>query len=159
MVAVFRRPGRLMAPLAVTLVMAFAAPAWADNITVNVDEAQVVKLPEKVSSIVIGNPLIADAALLAGGIVVVTGKGYGTTNLMALDRNGRTIMDKNIQVSGPVASDSLVVVYRGVERETYSCSPECSPRITLGDSQNYFNGVLGQAGARTGQAQTVNTPR
>jgi hypothetical protein len=139
--------------------MAFAAPAWADNITVNVDEAQVVKLPEKVSSIVIGNPLIADAALLAGGIVVVTGKGYGTTNLMALDRNGRTIMDKNIQVSGPVASDSLVVVYRGVERETYSCSPECSPRITLGDSQNYFNGVLGQAGARTGQAQTVNTPR
>ncbi len=159
MVAVFRRPGRLLAPLAVTLVMAFAAPAWADNITVNVDEAQVVKLPEKVSSIVIGNPLIADAALLAGGIVVVTGKGYGTTNLMALDRNGRTIMDKNIQVSGPVASDSLVVVYRGVERETYSCSPECSPRITLGDSQNYFNGVLGQAGARTGQAQTVNTPR
>ena len=26
------------------------------------------------------------------------------------------------------------MVYRGAEPHTYSCTPECSPRITLGDS-------------------------
>ena len=39
-----------------------------------------MKLPDKVATIVIGNPLIADAALQAGGMLVITGKGYGSTN-------------------------------------------------------------------------------
>jgi hypothetical protein len=44
------------------------------------------------------------------------------------------------------------VVYRGVERESYSCAPKCERRITLGDSTDYFGATLGQTGARTGQA-------
>ena len=99
--------------------------------------------------------MIADAALQSGGILVVTGKGYGSTNLLALDRAGRVIMDKTVQVLGP-AGHNLVVVYKGIERETYSCAPECKPRITLGDSQTYFSAVLGQSGARTGQAQSCS---
>ena len=43
---------------------------------------------------------------------------------------------------GPQGHD-LVVVYRGVDRESYSCAPECEPRITLGDTPNYFNATLG----------------
>ena len=82
-----------------------------------------MKLPERVATIVIGNPLIADAALQNGGILVITGKGYGSTNLMALDRSGKVVMDKTVQVLG-AAGDDLVVVYRGIERETYSCAPE-----------------------------------
>jgi hypothetical protein len=130
-----------------------ATGARADTLTVNVDQAQIMRLPEKVTTIVIGNPLIADAALQSGGILVVTGKGYGATNLLALDRTGRVLMDKTVQVIGP-ESHNMVVVYKGVDRESYSCTPECKPRITLGDSPNYFNAALGQSGARTGQAQT-----
>ena len=63
-------------------------------------------------------------------------------------------MDKTVEVLGP-AGANLVVVYKGIERETYSCTPECEPRITLGDSQNYFNGALSQSGARTGGAQAA----
>ena len=85
-----------------------------------------MKLPERVATIVIGNPLIADAALQSGGILVITGKGYGSTNLLALDRSGSVVMDKTVQVLG-AAGDDLVVVYKGVERETYSCAPECEP--------------------------------
>jgi hypothetical protein len=113
-----------------------------------------MRLPEKVATIVIGNPLIADAALQSGGILVVTGKGYGSTNLLALDRSGRIVMDKTVQVLGP-EGHNLVVVYKGVERETYSCAPECEHRITLGDAQNYFSATLSQSGARTGQAQVA----
>lgn len=129
-----------------------ATPASADTIDVNVDQARVMRLPERVATIVIGNPLIADATLQSGGIVVLTGKGYGMTNMLALDRSGKVIMDRTVQVLGPGTSD-LVVVYKGVERESYSCAPECERRITLGDSPNYFNATLSQTGVRNGQAQ------
>jgi hypothetical protein len=51
-----------------------------------------------------------------------------------------------------------VVIYRGVERESYSCMPKCERRITLGDSNTYFGTTLAQTGARTGQAQGGGQP-
>jgi len=154
MSAVYVRRRRLVAGLAATLlsVAAIAAtPTQADTITVHVDAAQIMKLPEKVATIVIGNPLIADAALQSGGILVVTGKGFGSTNMLALDRTGRVVMDKTVQVIGPSGGD-LVVVYKGVSRESYSCTPQCAPRITLGDDGKYFGDTLTQTGARLGAA-------
>ena len=59
-----------------------------DSIGVNVDQAKLVKLPTRVATIVVGNPLIADVTLQNGGIVVVTGKSYGATNFIAMDRSG-----------------------------------------------------------------------
>jgi len=160
MSAVNGRRRRLIRAWAWTVIFAatLGAPAaQADTVTVSVDSAQVLKLPDRVSTVVIGNPLIADAALQSGGILIITGKGYGSTNLLALDRSGRVLMDKTVQVLGAAGSD-LVVVYKGVERESYSCNPDCEHRITLGDSQGYFNTVLSQGGARTGQAQAGSQP-
>jgi len=155
MSAVFGRYKRLIRVWAWTIVFAAtlgAQAARADSVTVNVDQAQVTKLPERVATIVIGNPLIADAALQHGGFLIITGKSYGSTNMLALDRNGRIVMDKTVHVHGAIGGD-LVMVYRGADRETYSCTPDCEPRITLGDSQGYFNQALAQSGSRTGQAQ------
>jgi len=152
----YRRRIDLCALAVLFLGIAIATPARADTdtVTINVDEAQIMTLPDRVATIVIGNPLIADATLQNGGILVVTGKGYGATNLLALDRGGRVLMEKTIQVTGPGTKD-LVVVYRGVERESYSCAPTCQRRITLGDSPAYFNATLTQSGTRNGQAQTA----
>lgn len=153
MSAVYGRRRRLVVALAWTLLSAaMIAPAQAAaTFTVNVDQAQIMKLPEKVATIVIGNPLIADATLQSGGILVVTGKGYGSTNLLALDKQGRVVMNTTIQVMGAIGGD-LVVVYKGASRETYSCSPECAPRITLGDDPKFFGDTMSQGGARTGAA-------
>src|SRR3569623_1806447 len=142
-----RRHGRvcvLAAAAVLVLPAASRADGIADGIAVNVDQAKLVKLPGKVATIVIGNPLIADVTLQPGGMVVVTGKGYGATNFIALDRTGEVLIDRQIQVEGP--SDRLVTVYRGIERESYSCMPICQRRVTLGDGDNYFNTTLGQAG-------------
>lgn len=152
MSAVYGRRRRLVVALAGTLLLA-PAPVQAETVRVNVDDARVIKLPDRVATIVIGNPLIADATLQSGGMLVVTGKGYGATNLLALDRAGQTVMNATIQVLGSATSD-LVVVYKGVERETYSCAPSCERRITLGDSPAYFAATLAQSGTRNGQAQT-----
>ena len=126
-----------------------------DRIAVYVDQAKLVKLPAKVSTIVVGNPLIADVTLQSGGIVVVTGKGYGATNFIAMDRNGEVLVDRQIQVEGP--TDQLVTVYRGVERESYSCMPICQRRVTLGDGDGYFKSVIDQAGTLSGQAAGAGT--
>jgi len=124
-----------------------------DRIAVYVDQAKLVKLPAKVSTIVVGNPLIADVTLQSGGIIVVTGKGYGATNFIAMDRNGEVLVDRQIQVEGP--TDQLVTVYRGVERESYSCMPICQRRVTLGDGEAYFRSVMDQAGSLSGQASSA----
>ena len=122
----------------------------ADTIAVNVDQAKLVRLPGKVATIVVGNPLIADVTLQPGGMIVVTGKGYGATNFIALDRGGEILVDRQIQVEGP--SDRLVTVYRGVERESYSCLPICQRRVTLGDSDTYFSATMSQAGTLSNTA-------
>jgi Flp pilus assembly secretin CpaC len=137
---------------------ALPAQAQTQIISINLDQAHVFRLPERVATIVIGNPLIADATLQSGGILVVTGKGFGSTNLLALDRGGGVLMNSTVEVLGPGTND-IVVVYKGVERETYSCASNCERRITLGDSPAYFNANLAESGARNGQAQTVAPQR
>ena len=150
MSAVFGRHSLLFGLLGCALVA--AAPAQADTVSVSLDQARLLKIPDRVTTIVIGNPLIADAALQGGGLLVITGKGYGATNLLALDRDGKVVMSKNVQVIGPGGED-LVVVYRGVARETWSCASECQPRNALGDATAYFSDTLGQISARNGAAQ------
>jgi hypothetical protein len=111
-----------------------------EPVTVPVDQAKLLKLPERTSTLIVGNPLIADAVVQPGGTMVVTAKSYGMTNLVALDRSGATLSEYPIQVIGP--GDAIVVVYRGVERESYSCAPNCERRITLGDSVAFFGANL-----------------
>ena len=142
--------------LALASVLGMRGAGAAETVTVVLDQAQIMPLPERVGTIIIGNPLIADVALQAGGTMVITGKGYGATNIIVLDRAGATVMTKTIQVVGP---RDAVVVYRGVDRESYSCTPTCERRITLGDAPPYFDATLGQAGARTTQATAGATGR
>jgi Flp pilus assembly secretin CpaC len=129
----------------------------ANELGIVLDQATLLKLPEKVSTIVVGNPAIADVAVQSGGLVVVTGKGYGTTNLIALDRAGTVLLERNIVVRG--TNGQTVSVYRGAERESYSCTPDCERRITLGDSPGYFGAVIGQTDARNAQATTAGAAK
>jgi hypothetical protein len=142
----------ILAFLGMLLLAPQAAPtsAAAADIGVVLDHARLIRLPERVATIVIGNPLIADAAVQSGGLMVVTGKAYGTTNIIALDRSGAVLMEKTIEVVGP--REELMVVYRGAVRETYSCSPVCEPRIMPGDGDKFFDGIIGQSTNRSGLA-------
>jgi Flp pilus assembly secretin CpaC len=119
------------------------ATASDDGISVNVDQAKLVRLPDRVTTVVVGNPLIADVTLQPGNIIVVTGKGYGATNFIAMNRAGDVLLDRVIQVQGP--TDQVITVYRGVDRESYSCMPLCQRRITLGDGETYFKSTMDQA--------------
>jgi Flp pilus assembly secretin CpaC len=144
--------GLLLSP---TIVLADPGPE-SKSIAVNVDQAKLVRLPPKVATIVVGNPLIADITLQPGGLMVVTGKGYGATNFIAMDRAGEVLVDRIIQVEGP--TDQLVTVYRGTQRESYSCMPVCQRRVTLGDGDSYFKSAMDQAGSLSNQASGAGKP-
>lgn len=151
-----RHPARLSAVAAAALGALMAGTAHGtDVIDVVLDQATIMRLPDRVATLVIGNPLIADASVQPGGMMVLTGKGYGSTNLVALDRDGAVLMNKSILVTG--ARDHVVVVYRGVSRESYSCAPVCERRITLGDTPEFFDATLNQAGNRSSRAGGTGT--
>jgi Pilus formation protein N terminal region len=137
-----------LASIVLLLAAAIATPAHAiDTITVALDQATITKMPDSVSTLVIGNPLIADVTVRPGGLMVVTGKAYGVTNLIVLDASGAVLSERYIEVTAP--RDEVVVVYRGAFRESYSCNPNCEPRIMLGDAPQHFGQTLGQATERT----------
>jgi Pilus formation protein N terminal region len=154
---------------AILLLLALVAPATAaDPIVVFLDQAKIIQLPERASTVVIGNPLIADLTIQPGGLAVITGKGYGSTNFVALDRHGAVLAEHTVAVQGP--SDPTVVVYRGPTRQTYSCTPDCSPRITLGDTAkddfdketqlytDFFAKTINQSATRNSQATSAGAP-
>src|SRR4030081_89542 len=131
-------PIRRIVRIAVALtVIGSALPAAlaAETINVILDQARIAKVPDRTATIVVGNPLVADVSIQTGGTMVVTGKGYGVTNLIALDRAGKVLAEQLVRVKGPLEN---VVVYRGMSRESYTCAPNCERRITLGDSPEYF---------------------
>ena len=123
------------------------------------DRATITSIPKGTATIVIGDPLIADVHIVgdqAPGVMIVTGKGYGVTNVIALDNSGRKLDERLVQVLGPAES---VVVYRGITRESYSCAPDCERRITLGDTAEFFNNALSQVtNNRTQQNQATAPP-
>jgi len=121
-----------------------------EAVQVVVDHAKVLRLPEKAQTVIVGNPAIADVTVQRNGVMIVTGKSYGVTNLIALDATGALLAESTVRVGA--ASDSILTVQRGLERESYSCSPACQPSAQLGDSKTFFESTSGQSGARNAAA-------
>ncbi|MFC5584938.1 pilus assembly protein N-terminal domain-containing protein [Nitratireductor kimnyeongensis] len=92
-------------------------------IEVVMNQAKIVKLAREADTIVIGNPEIADAAVQDATTIVLTGKGFGVTNLVVLDIDGQPIVDEQVMVSRQSASS--VRIYRRANVQTLSCTPYC----------------------------------
>lgn len=149
----FRVSGR--AVLAAALLL-WAAPALArdassaqefspgQDLSLAMNQARLLKLPNGVATLVIGNPAIADATLQPGGLLVLTGKSYGRTNLIALDSHGAILTERDISVAA--AGDGTVTVYRGPTgaRQTLDCDQRCEVTVTIGDEAPVFDGTVKQ---------------
>jgi len=122
------------------------AAVSADDVVVGADNAQLVRLPGDAAAIVLGNPSIADTTLYDTRTLFVTGKSYGTTNLIALDAAGEILFQTNVRVVQP--TDGLVFVYRNLERQSYHCAETCDPTAIIGDSNTNFQAVAGQLQSR-----------
>ena len=105
-------------------VVALVMPANAGaGIEVTMNQAKIVKLSRAADTVVIGNPAIADASVQDASTIVLTGKGFGVTNLVVLDPDGSPIIDEQVTVVRQAASS--VRIYRRAEVQTMSCTPYC----------------------------------
>lgn len=96
---------------------------WAQGIQVETNQAKIVKLARPADTVVIGNPKIADASVQDETTIVLTGKGFGITNLVVLGEDGTAIVDEQVTVSRQ--DKSSVRVYRRADVQTLSCTPRC----------------------------------
>ncbi len=105
-------------------------------ILVDLDRARIVRMPESAQTLVVGNPMVADITMLKGNqLMVITGKSFGTTNLILLDQTGNQVSETIIHV---LPNKDNLVVQRGTRRESYSCYPDCTPTIDLADDKDYL---------------------
>ena len=146
----WRRAALIPLSLAAALACGLPARAAEPVVTVTLDRAEVMRLPAGTETIVVGNPIIADVTMLKGaGQLILTGKGFGETNLVFLDRQGDILTQALLRVR---QSSSTLVVQRGVDRETYSCTPRCQPTVSLGDAPTYMKGAIENIDKRNAEA-------
>jgi len=93
------------------------------TIAVEINQAKILKLSRPADTVVIGNPDIADAAVQDSTTIVLTGKGFGQTNVVVLAEDGTPIVDQEVSVSRNAAS--TVRIYRRAEIQTLYCAPFC----------------------------------
>jgi Flp pilus assembly secretin CpaC len=110
------------------------------DIVVTYDQSQLLSLPRPVSEIIVGNPLIADVSVRSKDLLVITGKSFGITNMIALDADRKIIFEKRLQVRRE--ETRVVNLQRGALRQTYNCSPQCNPTMTVGDDPAYFDATV-----------------
>jgi Pilus formation protein N terminal region len=127
-----------------------ASNAHAADLVVRYDQSQLLRLPRPASDVIIGNPSIADVSIQGGNLLVVTGKTFGITNIIALDEQRNVIQDQRIVVERD--DQRMVVLYRGSVRESYSCTPSCAPTLTVGDEPTFFDTTLKNAASKSGAA-------
>jgi Flp pilus assembly secretin CpaC len=105
------------------LVTAAGQASAEGGISILMNEAKIVKLARPADTIVVGNPQIADASVQDATTIVLTGRGFGVTNLVVLDQDGAPLVDEQIFVSRQDAKS--VRIYRRATVQTLSCTPYC----------------------------------
>lgn len=123
-------PARLAAALAGAAVLAVAGSGAAQSARLNVeiDQATRVQLRGPAGSVIVGNPLIADVTVVDSNTLYITGKGYGVTEIVAVDAIGRTVFQSQVVVSEG-SGTGRVRVWRGGQATEMACGSSCSPSV------------------------------
>ena len=127
------------AALLTGLAVAPTTKADASDLIVRYDQSQLLRLPRAASEVIVGNPSIADVTLQDGNLLVVTGKTFGITNVIALDAQHNVIQDQRVMVERD--DRKIVNLHKGSMRFTYACTPNCEPTLTIGDDKTFFDAV------------------
>jgi Pilus formation protein N terminal region len=145
---------RAIGLIATMMIYSYSPPlrALEETLVVTIDQARVINVPTGTEALIVGNAAIADVTLLKqGATMIITGKGFGETNFIALDAAGNPLAQSLIRVVG----GNALIVQRGMGRQSYSCAPQCLPIVKLGDDAEYFKDVAKQVADHNAHATGV----
>ncbi|HEY1961628.1 MAG TPA: pilus assembly protein N-terminal domain-containing protein [Rhizomicrobium sp.] len=123
-----------------------AAHHTAPSIIVPLDEVRVVAFSQPISTVYVGNPMIADVSMIDSKHAFVLGKGFGHTNVVALDADGKQVVNDSVTVFGHTGS--TVILHRGAAQTTYACAgARCESAPMPGDDKDSFSQRMEQMNA------------
>lgn len=104
------------------------------HMRVDYEKTTAVKLDRPAKTVLVGNPLIADALLVNSNTIYVQGRMFGNTNVIAVDAEGAEILNTNVTVGAPNLQQ--VTIYRGSQgQRNLACAPRCERTVTQGDRE------------------------
>ena len=114
-------------------------PAYAADknaaVALALDEVHTLTFRTPVSTVYVGNPTIADVTMIDARHAFVQGKGYGRTNIMALNRDNVMVFNTHVTVTG--SQGGTVTLNRGAQRVTLNCAGgRCEPTPMPGDGKD-----------------------
>jgi Flp pilus assembly secretin CpaC len=145
------RSMKLVLAAAVALASLASAAASSASFRVPIDQARPLTLRAPAAGIVIGNPSIAGVSLQSSKLLFITGRSYGTTNLIIVGANGRPVYESLITVTS-AESPITVMVTRGLTTVRNECAPRCRATPDIGDDSTAFDLANKQASQHAGQA-------
>ena len=130
--------------LAALALAAAGGPAAAASLVVPIDQSTRLNIAGSAASVLVGNPAIADVTVIDSHTLYVLGRGYGATDLVVLDRDGRPLFTGDLVVGS--ADAGRVSIYRGAARTDLACAPGC--QVTLRSS----GGAAASSGGGSGSS-------
>lgn len=129
--------------LSLAVLMASGTTAFAGGIAVPMDEVRVVAFSRQVSTVFVGNPMIADVSMIDSRHAFVLGKAFGATNLVALDADGHQVVNDPVTILG--RRGSTVTLQRGPMQMTFACArSRCESAPVPGDDKDSYDVRIGQ---------------
>lgn len=123
--------------------LAFSTSAFAESLVVEANKSMSLKLKGTAASVVIGNPRVADVAVHDANLIFITGRTFGTTNLLIFSEDGSQLYAGDVVVT--TNTTNLVNVNRAGATNTYDCAPTCRSVLSIGDEITYFDTLIAQS--------------
>lgn len=140
---------------AALLIATTPAYAASDTVALALDEVHTLTFNTPVATVYVGNPTIADVTMLDARHAFVQGKGYGHTNIVALNRDNKPVFNASIAVVGAHDSNT-VTLNRGTQRITFTCAGgRCEPTPTPGDDQKAFDAAAAALSSHQAAARSL----
>jgi len=129
-----------------------AEPPKSSGVALGLDEVNTLTFKTPVSTVYVGNPSIADVTMIDARHAFVQGKGYGRTNIMALNHYNVMVFNTHVSVTGS-SGGGTVTLNRGAQRVTLNCvGGRCESTPMPGDGKESIE-ALGQETAHQSAAR------
>jgi hypothetical protein len=124
------------------------------SVNLGLDEVHTLTFHGPVATVYVGNPTIADVTMIDSRHAFVQGKGYGRTNIVALNPDGVQVFGTKVTVTGNEGSGT-VILNRGAQRITLNCAQRCEPTPMPGDGKDAYDPANAVAGAHQSAARAA----
>jgi Flp pilus assembly secretin CpaC len=107
-------------PLVVLLSGASASPP--PRLVVGLGRTEKLPIQAPVLNVIVGDPAVADVFVMDRRTLLVEGKRYGRSEVIALGAGGRPVWEGEVAVVA--ATSTRVSMHRGTQGASYSCATE-----------------------------------